>query len=570
MANKNKLVKIALLSSFTTKGIGEALSVKCHEIGLTPKFYIADYNQYAQEILNDKSGFYKFNPDLAVIFIDSRTVLGDYYFSFNKLSDKQKKKWMREKLIEIQLFTKKIEDGCSCKIIFHNFEVPDISALGIIENKQTLGIVECIETLNSKIRDFYKSDSRVFVFDYNCFCSKVGKQNILDNKMYYLADIRLDFKFIPNLCDEYLAYIKPLMSLTRKCLVLDLDNTLWGGIVGEDGLNGIKLGPTREGRPYWEFQKYILSLSDRGVLLAINSKNNKEDALQAIREHPYMVLREDNFAAMRINWNDKATNIKEIADELDIGVDSFVFVDDDKLNRGLVKDKYPEVQVLDLPEDPALYIKAISEVNDFNTFQLTDEDKQKGKMYVDQRKRKEFKGASSDITDYLKGLGMVVRFSKLNSFNLPRISQLTQKTNQFNMTTRRYLEEDIENFGKDNFLIVSAGVEDKFGDNGIVGVAIAEAGEEKWRIDSFLLSCRVIGRKVEEALLAYILDEARQAGAALVTGEFIPTKKNSLAKDFYKKNNFKLAGKKTGMEIWEYNLKNAYGYPEFIKVIREE
>lgn len=560
-SKKGKDVKIAILSSFTTKGIKEVLSVMCYEIGVNPKFYISDYNQYAQEILDEKSGFYKFSPNLTIIFIDTKTILGE---------QSPYSGWVKRKLSESERLIEKIKSNSSSKIIFHNFEVPLSSEFGILESKQRFGIVECVETLNAKLRDVCRNDSQVFVFDYNSFCSKIGKKNIVDQKMYYLADMKLDLQFIPDLCNEYLAYIKPLMSLTKKCIVLDLDNTLWGGIIGEDGLAGIKLGPTAEGRPFWEFQKYLSALFERGVILAINSKNNEDDALEAIRKHPYMVLREKNFAAMRINWNDKATNIKEIANELDIGIDSLVFIDDDKLNRELVKKTHPEVLVVDLPEDPALYLKTISEINDFNTFQITDEDKKKGAMYAQQRKRKELESASSDITEYLKSLGMVVTVSSLNSLNLPRISQLTQKTNQFNMTTRRYMEEDITSLGKNKFMVLSVAVRDKFGDNGITGVAIVERGDKLWRIDNFLLSCRVIGRRVEETLLAYILEEAKKASASKIIGEFIPTQKNSLAAQFYKNNNFKIAEKKDGAEVWEYDLKSDYPYPDFIKLKHEK
>jgi len=567
----NKKIKIAFLSSFTTKGFKEVLHVKCCELGLLPTFYIGNYNQYAQEILNSNSGLYKFEPDLIILFIDTASIIGETYLSPYRLSDEKRKRLIDKKIGEIKTLIETVKKQTFAKLVVHNFEVPIHSPMGILENKQKFGFKESIETLNSKLRDQYKNDSQVFLFDYDAFCSKIGKQNIIDYKMYYLGDIKLDFQNIPYLCNEYTAYIKPLSSLTKKCLVLDLDNTLWGGIIGEDGIEGIKLGHTPEGRPFIEFQKYILSLLNRGVILAINSKNNLDDALSVFKNHPDMILKEEHFAAIQINWDDKISNMKAIAEELNIGLDSFVFIDDDKLNREMVRDALPEVLVVDLPEDPSLYLNTLIQLNDFNTFQITEEDKKKGKIYAQQRNRNQFEKIATDITEYLKGLNMVVTVQKANKFNIPRISQLTQKTNQFNMTTRRYLEEDIKKFSQDDkHLVISIKVEDKFGDNGITGTAIVEIDDKEWRIDTFLLSCRIIGRRIEESLLAYIIQQAQKENAKTLHSEFIPTKKNAPAKEFYKKNGFSLKNTKDGIEYWEYDLTNEYTFPEFIKIINGE
>lgn len=566
-----KKIKIAVLSSFTINGVKEALSVKCCEIGILPEFYIGGYNQHPQEILNPQSGFYKFEPDLTIIFIDVMTVSGEQYLQPYQISDEQRHKWADEKLNEICSLMQKIKENSSAKILLHNFEAPFRSPMGICENKNELGFIESIELLNASLRGSFKNDSQVFVFDYNSFCSKIGKQNIMDYKLYYLADMKIDLQHIPKLCEEYIGYIKPLMSLNKKCIVLDLDNTLWGGIIGEDGMGGIRLGPTPEGMPFLEFQKYLLSLFQRGMILAINSNNNPDDALKVFREHPYMALKEEHFAAMQINWNDKISNMKAIAEEINIGLDSMAFIDDDKLNREMIRNALPEVLVVELPEDSALYLETLMEMNDFNTFHVTEEDKKKGSMYAEQRKRKEFHKNTPDINKYLKGLEIRATIERANPLTIPRISQLTQKTNQFNMTTRRYLEEDIKKFSKnDKLLVVSIKIEDKFGDNGITGVAIVEKNIAAWRIDTFLLSCRVIGRKIEEAFLAYIIKLAKKEKANELVGEFIPTKKNIPAREFYKNNGFELANSDNGMEIWVYRTDKDYVPPDFIKVAIKE
>ena len=565
-----KSIKIALLSSFTANGIKEVLSVKCNELGINCDFYVGSYNQYSQEILGKNSGLHKFKPDLAMLFIDARSIFGNNYFLPYGMDDKQRKIFVEEKLQEISSLVEKLKSNSKGKVLLHNFEVPLFSPLGILENKQKFGFIESIEALNSWLRDAFKDDKQVFVFDYNAFCSKIGKDNSIDYKMYYLGDMKLNFQYMPELCNEYIAYIKPLMSLAKKCIVLDLDNTLWGGIIGEDGLEGIKLGPTPEGRPFMEFQQYLLSLFNRGVILAINSKNNYDDVKEVFEKHPHMVLKENNFAAMQINWNDKIANLKALAEELNIGMDSFVFIDDDKANRQMVKEAFPEINVVEMPEDHSLYLKTLMEINDFNTLQITEEDKKRGHMYVQQRKRTEFQKSTTNLADFLKNLDMIVTVEKANKFNIPRISQLTQKTNQFNMTTKRYMEEDIKKLAEDkNFLVFSVKEEDKFGDNGITGAAIIKKGKDAWNIDAFLLSCRIIGRKVEETLLAYIAREAKKAGAKKITADFIATKKNPVAKGFYKNNGFNIVKKENEKEVWEYYLKEDYKFPNFIKFVEK-
>jgi len=562
-----KKIKIAVFSSSTIQGIDKVLFVECYNIGIDLEMFVGGYKQYHQDILNSNSSFYKFQPDLVIISIDVRDILGDNYFNYYQLQDEEKKQLLEDGINEIVSLVDNIKKNLNSKVLIHNFEVPFFSPLGIIENKQKFGFIEFVKKINFDLENLYKQDSQIFIFDYDAFCSKWGKNDIIDYKMYYLGDIKISSKYLPNLCKEYISYIKPLMSMTKKCLVLDLDNTLWGGVIGEDGFEGIKLGLSPEGRPFVEFQKYILSLFNRGVILAINSKNNLDDALNIIKNHPYMVLKEEYFASIKINWDNKASNLKEIAEDINIGLDSLVFFDDDKLNREIVRTTLPEVAVVDVPEDPSLYLKTIMALDDFNSFYLSEEDKKKGAMYVEQRKRTELSKISVNIDEYLEALNMEVTIEKANSFNIPRISQLTQKTNQFNMTTKRYSEEDIKQFSNsDNFLVFSLKVEDKFGDSGLTGVAIIEKKGKKWVIDSFLLSCRIIGRRVEEVLLAHILKEAKEEDAEILIGEFVLTKKNEPAKNFYEKNGFELIENKENSQLWEFPVNKTYEFPKFIKI----
>jgi FkbH-like protein len=566
----NRRIRIALLSSFTVGGLRDALLFKCLKQGIAPLIYVGDYNQYNQEILDNASAFYQFKPDLAIIILDTRTIAGERYFQLDSESrEDERKDWIKSKLSEITALVGKIERDSNARILFHNFEVPVYSPLGIIDNKQNYSFRRSIEDLNSELRDAFRSDPRIFLFDYESFASKVGKDNAIDYKMYYLGDFRINPKIIPDLCDHYVPYIRAILSMTKKCLVLDLDGVLWGGVIGEEGLAGIKLGPTPEGQPFLDLQKHILALYNRGVILAINSANNLDDVLEVFRKHPYMILNEDHFAAMQINWQDKVSNMKAIAEQVEIGIDSLVFLDDNPANREVIRQALPEVLTIDLPSDPALYPKTLMETRMFDSLQLTAEDRVRGKMYADQRKRQEFQKVAGDISEYLKALETVVTIEKANKFTIPRISQLTQKTNQFNVTTRRYLEDDIARMSEsDKFLVVSVKVEDKFGDSGITGVAIVEKGGEKWRIDSFLLSCRVLGRNVEDILLSYIVEQAISEGARTLVGEFIPTKKNAPARDFFGKHGFtKVSATDGESEFWEYDLSRLRKFPEFVKVV---
>ncbi len=558
LTSDSQKIKIALLSSSTINGLDKVLHVKCAGLGLQADVYNGAYGQYAQEIINEQGPLYAFDADLIIIFIDTRSLLGEAYLDPYSSGDATLQDLVRAKYQELTDLVGQLQQRVRAKIILHNFEVPIISSYGIGEAKLPDGLIESIRSLNADLAQRFKDEGQVTVFDYENFCSRYGKQNILNYKLYYLADIKLDVKYYPELSEEYLGYVIPLKAKTKKCLVLDLDNTLWGGIIGEDGLGGIKLGPTPDGRSFYEFQQYILALHKRGVVLAINSKNNEADAMEVLHKHPYMVLQEDNFASIQINWDDKATNLRRIAEELNIGLDSLVFVDDDEMNRELVRQSLPEVKVVDLPKDFSGYLSTLSELKDFNVFQVTSEDKDKGKMYVDQRKRTVLKSKFPDIDDFIKGLDMTVSIELMNQYSLPRIAQLTQKTNQFNLVTRRYQEEDLLAMQKRGDLIYVVSVKDKFGDNGMVGVIILQNNDQTMVIDTLLLSCRLIGRKVEKLMLYHIYDIAKLHNKKYIIGSYIPTPKNALVKDLFLDNGFAEIESVDGIERWQYDMINEY------------
>ena len=558
----DKKLKVAILSSFTINGLNETLHVKCSELGIRYQSYLAGYNQYNQELLNSESKLYDFCPDVIFLIIDIRNLLGDSFHDAHNMSDDERKILAKEKITELKNLIQTFENNSNSKLIITNLNVPSYSPNGIIEFKLKFGFHEMIEEINNSLRQISKNNGSVYVYDFRQFISKFGEQNIFDYRQFHLGDIQISFNFIPYLANDLMNYIKPMSGSNRKCIVLDLDNTIWGGIVGEDGFDGIELGDTPNGKAFVEFQKDLLSLWNQGIILAINSKNNVEDAMKVISEHPNMVLREKNFANIQINWDDKAINLKKIADEINIGLNSIVFFDDDKINCERIKQEFPEVLTVNLPNDPSEFSPILKELNDFHVLQRTDEDKKRGEMYAQQRERNKFEKSVSNLDDFLKDLDIRVNIKKSNDYLIPRISQLTLKTNQFNLTTKRYQEEEIRNLSNDKkFTVGCAQVLDKFGDNGITGVFIIEKNPKFWFIDTFLLSCRIMGRGVENAIISHILKNAKDEGVETVKAKFTPTQKNKPAQNFLSDYGFEKEE-----NFWIYKLNSEIKTPNHLKV----
>jgi FkbH-like protein len=335
---------------------------------------------------------------------------------------------------------------------------------------------------------------------------------------------------------------------------------MWGGIVGEDGPEGLQLGNSGLGNAFSEFQHALLQLSQRGFLLAVASKNNPADALEVLEKHPDMVLRPDNFACLKINWQDKPSNLREIARELNIGIDSLVFLDDNPVERSIMRQALPEVLTVELPSDPALYRRTLLELPEMDVLQVTEEDLARARMYHEQQARDQFQkqldSSGAGIEKFLWDLQQRVIVARADNLSLPRIAQLINKTNQFNLTTIRYTEAQVREMAASTqtHRVYGIKVIDRFGDNGLTGVAIIETGVESWRIDTLLLSCRVMGRTVETALLNYLMEQARASGATLLEGEYRPTAKNSVVARLYPEHGFSLLEEKDNNTRWGLEL----------------
>jgi len=559
--HKNSL-KIAFLSSFTINGLAETMKVKCDIRQINCITYTGQYNQFNQEILNLKSKLYNFSPNLTFLILDLRSFLGEKFFFPYSYTEKEKKDFIDSKLQEIFDIITFFVNNSNSKLIISNFNSPSYSSYGIASLNTNFGLKDMVLYINKKLKEFILNQNSMLIFDFDGFVSKFGEKNVFNYQNYFFGDIKIDLDYIPYFANELIPFVIAQLGISKKCIVLDLDNTLWGGTVGEDGFDGIKLGPQSPGNTFLEFQKYLKALKNRGIILAINSKNNFNDAIQVIKEHPYMILREEDFACMRINWNDKVSNMSEIAQELNIGIDSIVFFDDDPLNREFMRTALSDVYTVDLPKDSSEYVPILQELAEFSVFEITDEDSKRAQMYVQQRKRKEFETSTPNLDSLLRNLSLELIIKNSNSFTMPRISQLILKTNQFNLTTKRYTAEEITNFTNDDNMIVGcAQVKDKFGDHGITGVfIIKKLNSDEWFIDTFLLSCRIIGREIEQGILYYIINEAKKNGIKIIKSQYIPTEKNTPIENFLPSSGFK-----KNNDFWEFDLNNQFNMPDFIK-----
>ena len=382
--------------------------------------------------------------------------------------------------------------------------------------------------------------NKIYLFDYNSLIIKFGQNNFYSKKNYYLSKSLISEGGCNCLSKEISKLISSIYLVRKKCLVLDLDNTLWGGILGEDGVYGIKISNSYEGEKFLKFQKYIKDLSKSGVILAISSKNNLSDVEECFKKNKNLILKLEDFSSIRVNWEPKYLNLNSISKELNIGKDSMVFFDDSKFEREQMKKYNPLINVIDTPIDPENYISAIDDTAYFYVNKsLTNEDLKKVDQYKILQKAKNLKQTTKNIDNYLEQLNMKLTFSSVNKLNFGRCVQMLNKTNQFNFTTRRYSESSFKKYLNNSKIIsLVVKVEDKFGDHGITGLLTAKKENDTLIIENFLLSCRILGRKIENQILYQLYKISIQQKIKYVIGIYKKTKKNSQCKDFYKINKF--------------------------------
>ncbi|MEJ5351526.1 MAG: HAD-IIIC family phosphatase [Melioribacteraceae bacterium] len=559
-------MKIAFLTSYNTDLFKKELEKYISNYIKNCSFFFNAYGTQEKIVYDKSSSLYSFNPNIIIIHFEIEWLLGDFAYDILSLAENERYNKLKEYESKISLLIQNITDKLpNTKIIIENFIPRDKPILSILDSNINYGLEEITLQLNNFLFSQKKIYSdRIIIHDYATFISNFGRINCFDYRLYRLAKNPFAKSFYNELFNHYTNIIDALVNPRKKCIVVDLDNTLWGGIVGQDGVENIILGGTGIGEAYVQFQKVLLNFYRKGIFLGICSKNNYEDAMEVIEKHPDMILRKENFASIKINWLDKVTNIINIANDLNISTDSIVFLDDNPVECELVRQKLPEVEVVNLSGDPDNYIKQLLSIRSLNTTFLTDEDLVRNKMFLANEKRKELEQNSFSLDDYYKSLEMKAHIYVNDISHISRISQLTQKTNQFNLTTRRYTVEEVKNFIQNGeYRIYTLRLLDKFGDNGIVLVAIIKMENEMWVIDTFLMSCRVIGRQAETALLEAIIDDAQRVGVKSIIGEFIKTPKNAPAENFFSNHRFTLLSNNK----WKLDLP-AKKFSHYIKIIR--
>ena len=433
-----------------------------------------------------------------------------------------------------------------------------------------LRLKEAIDQFNEQVIQLSYSNSSIQFVDIDQFFTNYALTTLIDWKFYHISQMLISPKLAKDFKLWFTKRISGLINKRKKCLVLDLDNTLWGGVVGEDGVSGISVGDTYPGNAFRLFQENLIEASKNGVILTVCSKNNQADIEEVWEKNLFIKLNKNHLSAYRINWQNKAVNIAEIAAELNIGLDSIVFIDDNPAERLMVKQTLPEVTVPDFPDEPykmEMFFRKVME-DHFQIYSLTNEDKNKTRQYKENFNRKLATLAAVDMDSFLADLGMVLKVHEGNDYNLDRIASMTQKTNQFNLTTRRYTSADIKNFIDKGSLVYCLNVKDKFGDNGITVATIVHKDGNQANIDSFLLSCRVLGRGIEIAFMKHVLNRLYTDGITEVSAVFIPSKKNDQTEKFYEKIGFNLIEKmEDGTKKYILSLQHKLDIKEYYKFI---
>jgi FkbH-like protein len=547
--------RLALLRSFTLEPLVPLLRAAALVQGIDLKVYISEFNAYAQDILNPASQLYRFEPDIVTLAVQTRDIAPELWNAYAALSAEEQQGAVSRVATTYQGWVEAFRSRSEAHLIIHTLEEPVFPSQGLFDQQSAGGQVAAIHRVNEALGHIARAHRGVYLMDYDGLVARYGRARWYDECKWLTMRMPIASEHVKHLANEWLRFVHPLIGKVCKALVMDLDNTLWGGVIGEDGMEGIQVGPEYPGAAYQALQRVILDLYHRGIILAVCSKNNLADATEALENHPGMILRPHHFATFRINWNDKAQNLREIAAELNIGIDALALLDDSPVERERVRMELPEVTVIELPQDPMKYSEALRMAPVFERLVLSDEDRERGRYYAEQRQREEMEKSATSLEDFYQSLRQEVEIASVTTATLTRVAQLTQKTNQFNTTTRRYTEQQVSALAASpDWNVYSIRVKDCFGDNGIVGVVIVHDTSDVSEIDTFLLSCRVIARTIETAILSFLADRARAHDIKQLRGWFLPTKKNSPAKEFYREHQMRILEESDGNVLWGLDL----------------
>ncbi|MEY8199230.1 MAG: HAD-IIIC family phosphatase [Colwellia sp.] len=536
------LLNVSLLGTVTLDFLAMPLNAAGNINGININARCAPSEQVMQQALDPNSELYRTKPDIILVLARLEDLFPPLIDPLVKKTSEFLEDAKNEILGQIEQWLTSIRMQTNSVIVLHTFATPDWSVDVVNEAVNTNSLWRFTQDLNLSLADIVDNHTGTFLVNIDRVINATPDNGWFDAKLWYLGRIAFGSKDPRALINSWMPILRQAVGSRKKCLVVDLDNTLWGGVIGEDGMQGIKIGSDFPGSVYRDVQKQILDLWQCGVMLAIASKNNEADAKEVFDKHPEMVLKWDHFLVKKVNWSDKASNLSEISRELNIGLDHMVFMDDNPVECGLVAQELPKVTVLQVPVDNIVrYPQLLSENRLFDGSRLTEEDRNRNQMYSGNSQREIAKRKSTNIGEFLGSLTMSAQFSPINNLSNARSYQMLTKTNQFNLTTIRYSEAEVIKIANDSqWLTLTASLTDKFGDNGQVGLMFVKLLGDEAVIDTFLMSCRVIGRTLETAIISEVADKLRKLGIVSLKARYFPTHKNELVKDLYENHGFDL------------------------------
>lgn len=526
-------IKVAVLGDSATQLLVTALKGQAYENQLNLNLFEADFDQIPLQINNPNSELHAFHADYVLLFQSSQKLL----YHFNKTEIENRKFWSETRVNQIKDYYKTINSyNNKTRLIVFNLPIISDSVFGNYSNKVEISFDFQLRKFNYLLSKLSLELPDIHICNLDSIQSNLGMEKFLNTSMYYNNSMVLSLDALPIVAKNTVDIISAGEGKFKKCLILDLDNTMWGGVIGDDGVENIQIGNLGIGKAFSELQTWAKELKNRGVILAVCSKNTESIAREPFETHPEMILRLDDLAVFVANWDNKADNIRYIQKILNIGFDSMVFLDDNPFERNIVRENLPDVTVPELPEDPAEYLTYLRGQNLFETMSFSFEDKERTKKYQVEAKRVESQERHTDEESFLRSLEMKCIVANFTTFNTPRIAQLTQRSNQFNLRTKRYSEEEIQRIQHSNDHIgLAFSLQDKYGDYGLISVIILEKCDDNdLFIDTWLMSCRVLKRGVEKFVLETIKSIARKEGCRFITGEYIQTAKNALVESHYK------------------------------------
>ena len=529
-------VRVALVGDSATQLLAVALRGEAARNGVNIELYEAEYDQVEPELLVQTSELHRFGASYVVLFQSTAHLLDAY----DRMPHDERNKLAEWRLSQVEQFLQ----STPATLIVMNYPERDDAVYGSHASKVDYSFIYQLRLLNLGLMDMARHNDRLQIVDLCLIQAEIGRSHMLDTAVSVSTDMQLSIDILPVVARRTLEIVWAMQGRFHKCLIMDLDNTLWGGEVGELGWQGIDLGRGLGiGKVFVGIQHWARKLRQQGVILAVVSKNDDNRAREPFLHHPDMVLRMDDIAVFVANWNSKAENIRLVQRILNIGYDAMVFLDDSPFERNLVRQQLPEVCVPELPEDPAEYMNTLSSLNLFETTAVSNADTARTRQYQQEAKRMESSLTFSNETEYLRSLQMTCQVDSLTDYNCPRVAQLTQRSNQFNLRTVRYTETQLRELDQDaDAFIRTFTLADRFGASGLIGVLIAKRQPDGLFIDSWLMSCRVLKRGVEHFMLNVLVELARECGCNSIVGEYLPSPKNGMVSSLYPSLGFKQTG----------------------------